>query len=136
MFGHSNFRTGQQECIEAALAGRDVFCLMPTGGGKSIVYQLPAVCCEGLAVVFSPLVSLIQDQVDQMNAVGIRAAYMSADKEDENRGVMDEIFRYSSSAGQGTLTQANFSTSHSREPIKLLYVTPERFAKSEHLKKG
>jgi hypothetical protein len=76
IFGHSNFRQGQKECIEAALEGKDVFCLMPTGGGKSIVYQLPAVCCEGLSVVFSPLVSLIQDQVDSMNAVNIRAVYV------------------------------------------------------------
>ena len=134
VFGHTTFRTGQRECIEAALAGRDVFCLMPTGGGKSIVYQLPAVCCHGLAVVFSPLVSLIQDQVDQMEALGIRAAYMSAEKESENRAIMDEVFRYGNS--QSTLTQSDFRTSHSREPIKLLYVTPERLAKSDYLKRG
>lgn len=71
-FGHPGFRPGQLECIEAALAGRDVFCLMPTGGGKSVVYQLPAWCCAGLAVVFSPLLSLIQDQVDALQAMGIR----------------------------------------------------------------
>jgi hypothetical protein len=71
-FGHNGFRHGQKECVEAALAGRDVFCLMPTGGGKSVVYQLPAWCCPGLAVVFSPLISLIQDQVDAMHAIGIR----------------------------------------------------------------
>jgi len=63
MFGHNGFRCGQQACIQAALQGRDVFCLMPTGGGKSLVYQLAAWCCPGLAVVFSPLLSLIQDQV-------------------------------------------------------------------------
>jgi hypothetical protein len=71
-FGHKDFRQGQLACVEAALGGRDVFCLMPTGGGKSIVYQLPAWCCAGVAVVFSPLISLIQDQVDAMLAIGIR----------------------------------------------------------------
>lgn len=71
-FGHKDFRQGQLACVEAALNGSDVFCLMPTGGGKSIVYQLPAWCCAGIAVVFSPLISLIQDQVDAMVAIGIR----------------------------------------------------------------
>jgi hypothetical protein len=71
-FGHTGFRQGQRECIDAALLGRDVFCLMPTGGGKSIVYQLPAMCCRGIAVVFSPLLSLIVDQVELLSAVGIR----------------------------------------------------------------
>jgi superfamily II DNA helicase RecQ len=59
-FGHKGFRPGQFECVQSALQGRDVFCLMPTGGGKSVVYQLPAWCAPGLAVVFSPLLSLIQ----------------------------------------------------------------------------
>lgn len=77
-FGHNGFRTGQRECVEHALRGRDVFCLMPTGGGKSMVYQLPAFCAAGLAVVFSPLVSLIQDQVDAMAAIGIRAVALGS----------------------------------------------------------
>jgi ATP-dependent helicase YprA (DUF1998 family) len=71
-FGHRDFRKGQEECVEAALKDKDVYCLMPTGGGKSIVYQLPAWCNRGLSIVFSPLISLIQDQVDAMNAIGIR----------------------------------------------------------------
>jgi ATP-dependent DNA helicase RecQ len=71
-FGHRDFRKGQEECVTAALKGNDVYCLMPTGGGKSIVYQLPAWCDRGLSIVFSPLISLIQDQVDAMNAIGIR----------------------------------------------------------------
>jgi superfamily II DNA helicase RecQ len=72
MFGHNGFRVGQRECVEAALNGRDVFCLMPTGGGKSVVYQLPAWCTPGLSVVFSPLLSLIQDQVDALNEINIK----------------------------------------------------------------
>ena len=63
IFGHRDFRPGQLECIQAALQNKDVFCLMPTGGGKSLVYQLPAWCNAGVAVVFSPLLSLIIDQV-------------------------------------------------------------------------
>lgn len=71
-FGHVGFRQGQRECIVATLEGRDVFCLMPTGGGKSVVYQLPAWCSRGLAVVFSPLLSLIIDQVELLTAMDIR----------------------------------------------------------------
>ncbi|KAH8065331.1 four-way junction helicase [Aureococcus anophagefferens] len=66
------------EVVAAAMAGRDCFVLMPTGGGKSLCYQLPAWCCPGLAVVFSPLVSLIQDQVDSMNESGVEAACLGA----------------------------------------------------------
>ena len=76
---------------------------MPTGGGKSIVYQLPAVCCHGLAVVFSPLVSLIQDQVDQMEALGIGCMYVR--REGGEKTIMDEVFRYGNS--QSTLTQSD-----------------------------
>jgi len=60
-FGHHSFRDGQQQVIEAAIKGQDTFVLMPTGGGKSLCYQLPAWCCPGLSVIISPLLSLIQD---------------------------------------------------------------------------
>lgn len=122
-FGHIGFRTGQLECIEAALSGRDVFCLMPTGGGKSIVYQLPAWCCSGLVVVFSPLLSLIQDQVDALTAVGIRAVFLSSVQDQlEVNTLFSELRSY------GNLRTADLADDERR--IKLLYITPEKFSKS------
>ncbi len=124
-FGHRDFRFGQLECIENALKGRDVFCLMPTGGGKSIVYQLPAWCCPGLAIIFSPLISLIQDQVDGLNAIGIKAAFMSASqKESENKEVYSELCR---------MVDQRSSDEDTENDIKMLYITPERYAKSKSL---
>lgn len=122
-----------------ALKGRDVFCLMPTGGGKSAVYQLPAWCCEGLAVVFSPLVSLIQDQVDAMNAVGVRAAYMAGSHEDSvNRDTLQELWSLanggSGCASVQTMTQMHRGEKGGVGPIKLLYLTPERFSMSGQIK--
>jgi len=68
----------QQEIIEDAVAGRDVFVLMPTGGGKSLCYQLPALVCEGTTVVISPLIALMQDQVTQLHANGLKATYLNS----------------------------------------------------------
>jgi len=69
-FGFAEFRPGQREACEAALAGRDVLVVMPTGSGKSLCYQLPALLRDDLTVVVSPLVSLMQDQVDALRARG------------------------------------------------------------------
>jgi bloom syndrome protein len=104
---HGAFRPNQREIINATMSKRDVFVTMPTGGGKSLCYQLPAAVSGGLTVVFSPLVSLIQDQVRGLNAVHVRAAEMTSatDFEDSRRSWQD--------AHAGTL--------------KLLYTTPERF---------
>ncbi len=77
-FGYDRFRPLQREIIETSLAGRDVFALLPTGGGKSMCFQLPALHREGLTVVVSPLIALMKDQVDQLQAVGVAATYLNS----------------------------------------------------------
>src|SRR4030095_13364190 len=72
-FGHSGFRQGQEEIVAAVLGGRDVLAVMPTGSGKSLGYQLPAVMLPGITLVVSPLISLMKDQVDELNRRGIRS---------------------------------------------------------------
>jgi hypothetical protein len=129
VFGHNRFRAGQKDCVDAALQGRDVFCLMPTGGGKSMVYQLPALCCAGVTIVFSPLVSLIQDQVDILNHLQVRAEFMAAAKDSENAQVMSEL----QCMPRPTVERWKEDEANSNA-IKLLYVTPERYKQSERLK--
>jgi ATP-dependent DNA helicase RecQ len=104
-FGHPGFRPGQREAVEAALDGRDVLLVMPTGAGKSLCYQLPALVDSRLAVVVSPLVSLMQDQVEGLPG---HAALINAQREGaENRATLARAI-----AGE----------------VRLLYVAPERFA--------
>jgi len=118
-FGHRSFRRGQQAVIENAVAGRDVFVLMPTGGGKSLCYQLPAWCCPGITVVISPLLSLIQDQVQSMTMVGVDSVYLSSNQDYE--GEQRDITR-----------RLNEATPHGG--IKLLYLTPEKLSNSNHMR--
>jgi len=108
-FGFDDFRPGQAEAVQAALAGRDTLVVMPTGAGKSLCYQLPALMREDLTIVVSPLVSLMQDQVDQLRRiVPERVALVNAQQTAvENRDVMERA-----AAGE----------------LRLLYVAPERFA--------
>lgn len=117
-FGHQTFRPGQKEVIENAMARRDVFVLMPTGGGKSLCYQLPAWCTPGLAVVVSPLLSLIQDQVQSLNVLGIESVFLSStqDYQTEQRDITRRL---------------NDLTSHGG--IKLLYITPEKLNNSNQI---
>jgi RecQ family ATP-dependent DNA helicase len=104
-FGHPGFRPGQREAVEAALAGRDVTLVMPTGAGKSLCYQLPALLDGRLSVVVSPLVSLMQDQVE---GLGRHAELINAQREGaDNRATLERAI-----AGE----------------VRLLYVAPERFA--------
>ena len=77
-FGYDEFRQGQEQLIEAALNGQDVLGIMPTGAGKSLCYQVPAMMLSGITVVISPLISLMQDQVKSLNDVGINAAYVNS----------------------------------------------------------
>ncbi|MBQ3861760.1 MAG: RecQ family ATP-dependent DNA helicase, partial [Clostridia bacterium] len=78
VFGHSSFRSGQEEAVDALLAGRDVLAILPTGGGKSVCYQIPALLLPGVTVVVSPLISLMKDQVGALIQNGVRAAYLNS----------------------------------------------------------
>jgi ATP-dependent DNA helicase RecQ len=112
-FGFEGFRPGQGEIIAAVLDGRDVLAVMPTGSGKSLCYQLPALLHDGLTVVVSPLIALMRNQVAQLRGNGVAAAALnSANDPAENRSVLDRI---------------------ARGELRLLYVAPERLVKSETL---
>ena len=77
-FGYRGFRPLQRQIIEATLEGRDVFALLPTGGGKSLCFQLPALIRNGLTVVVSPLIALMKDQVDQLQTAGVAATFLNS----------------------------------------------------------
>ncbi|MBN0802966.1 DEAD/DEAH box helicase, partial [Pseudomonas aeruginosa] len=84
-FGYQQFRPGQETIIETALEGRDCLVVMPTGGGKSLCYQVPALVMGGLTVVVSPLISLMKDQVDQLLANGVAAACLNSTQSREQQ---------------------------------------------------
>ena len=77
-FGYDEFRNGQDKLIESIIKGRDALGIMPTGGGKSICYQLPAIALDGITIVISPIISLMKDQVDSLNELGINAAFINS----------------------------------------------------------
>lgn len=105
-FGYESFRPGQAELINAILEGRDVLGVMPTGSGKSVCYQIPSLLLHGITIVISPLISLMRDQVDGANEIGIPAAFINTTQTpDEQQQVFD-----AANAGK----------------VKLLYVAPER----------
>ena len=105
-FGYDSFRPGQQGIVEALLAGRDVLGVMPTGAGKSVCYQIPAALSPGATLVISPLISLMRDQVDALNDLGLSAAFINTTQTPDEQAM---VFAQAA-AGQ----------------IKLLYVAPER----------
>ena len=113
VFGFAEFRPGQQEIIEAVLGGESVLAVMPTGSGKSLCYQLPAILRGELTVVVSPLIALMRDQVRQLQAYGIAAASLnSANEPAENRRVQQAL---------------------RERTLRLLYIAPERLARAESL---
>lgn len=106
VWGYESFRPLQQEAVTAALAGRDSLVVLPTGGGKSLCFQVPALCLDGLAVVVSPLISLMKDQVDALQACGVSAAFLNST--------------------QGAEEQRHIAQQIRDGQLKLLYVAPER----------
>src|SRR5580692_8647675 len=83
VFGYPSFRGQQQQIVEHVVAGGDAVVLMPTGGGKSLCYQLPALLRPGVAIVVSPLIALMQDQVDALLQLGVRAAFLNSSLDSE-----------------------------------------------------
>ena len=114
-WGYSSFRAPQEEIILSVIRGKDTLALLPTGGGKSLCYQLPALVLEGVCLVVSPLLALIKDQVTQLKSIGVEAEYLSSEL-DENE--QEEIY---ARAAEGV--------------TKLLYVSPERLSNSLFLQK-
>jgi ATP-dependent DNA helicase RecQ len=92
IFGYDTFRDGQQEIIEHVVAGGDALVLMPTGGGKSLCYQIPALVRDGVGVVVSPLIALMQDQVDALTDLGVRAGFLNSTQDIEQRRVVEAQF--------------------------------------------
>ncbi|KAI9916839.1 hypothetical protein PsorP6_018099 [Peronosclerospora sorghi] len=94
VFGYNAFRINQERTIVEAFSGRDVFVLMPTGGGKSLCFQLPACIDAGVPIVISPLVSLIQDQVQQMEALDVSITNLNGDQDYDNvqRPIISKLF--------------------------------------------
>src|SRR3954471_12558833 len=78
VFGYNQFRGNQQDIINNVLDGKDTFVIMPTGAGKSLCYQLPALIMKGTAIVISPLIALMKNQVDQLNAFGVNAQFLNS----------------------------------------------------------
>src|SRR5688572_15854298 len=111
VFGYSSFRGQQEAIIDAALCGQDSLVLMPTGGGKSLCYQVPAIVCDGVGLVVSPLIALMEDQVSALREAGVAAAFLNSTlrRAEQNEVIAD--------------------LRHGR--LKLLYLAPERLLQDE-----
>ena len=112
-FGYDNFRGNQEEIINHVISGNNCFVMMPTGGGKSLCYQIPALCREGLAIVVSPLIALMQDQVGALKEAGVNAAAINS----------------------GMTSEQNWQVKKQIQngELDLLYVAPERLLMEEFL---
>ena len=110
-FGHSEFRQGQEKIVDCLLSGKDALCIMPTGAGKSICYQIPALVFDGVTLVISPLISLMKDQVTSLVQSGISAAYINSSLN------QSQYFRVLENAASGK--------------YKIIYVAPERLVVPE-----
>lgn len=113
-YGYKSFREGQLEVIEKIAFNKDVFCLLPTGGGKSVCYQIPSIILDGVTIVISPLISLMKDQVDNLRELGIKGTFINSSLSNEK---IKEI-----------LKDAMFGE------YKIIYISPERL-ESEYFKK-
>ena len=113
VFGYNQFRGNQERIINNLLGGSNTFVIMPTGAGKSLCYQLPAIVQDGVAIVISPLIALMKNQVDQMNAVGIDARFLN------------------STLSKGEINRVKRDTAEGK--VKLLYVAPESLTKEENI---
>lgn len=105
-YGYKSFRKGQENIINTILEKQDVLAIMPTGGGKSICYQIPALMLDGMTIVISPLISLMKDQVDTLKDMGIKGAFINSSLSSaEEKAIIDEI---------------------KKGDVKILYIAPER----------
>ena len=113
VYGYSDFRAGQEAVIQTAFEGRDALVLMPTGGGKSLCYQLPAMAMEGVGIVISPLIALMQDQVSALRQLGVKAAFLNS--------TLDYW------------EQQEIHAALSQDQLDLVYLAPERLLQAETL---
>ena len=112
-YGYKSFRRGQEEIINSIIDKKDVIAIMPTGGGKSICYQIPALIFEGITIVISPLISLMKDQVDALNEIGVKAGFINSSLSTKEFGKVLEDIR--------------------NDEFKLIYIAPERLVSDEFI---
>ena len=113
-FGYDHFRLNQEEVITSALAGKDTLVIMPTGGGKSVCYQIPALMKEGVTIVVSPLIALMKDQVDGLKNSGVAAEFLNSSQSASEQNRVLNLLR--------------------NNKLKLCYVAPERISAENALK--